>query len=123
MDTDTLEVFSPTGRLMKPHVDGRKRVCTKIMMKTGKQRMIVIKDMARKVRDQEANPLEKQQLRLENELKMEFLISQISTYHNILLNQKELSECESSDDKHQYLIDLGLGLDMSLATTVLQLIK
>ena len=123
VDLDTHMVYNPAGKLMKPHIDNRKRVCTKIIRPDGKQQTIVIKDVVRNIRRLESNPLEKQQLELEKDLKIEFLIRQISTYHNILLHLDELKTKWDFEEKQQYLIDLGLGLDMDLATTVLQLVK
>ena len=45
IDLDTHMVYASNGRHMKPHVDKRKRVCTKVLMETGKQRLFVIKDV------------------------------------------------------------------------------
>tara|TARA_B110000285_G_scaffold95658_1_gene109106 strand:- start:136 stop:549 length:414 start_codon:yes stop_codon:yes gene_type:complete len=123
VDLDTHMVYAPNGRHMKPHVDSRKRVCTKVMMETGKQRLFVIKDIVKRIKDNEGNPLEKQQLDLENEYKLQFLITQLSTYNNIMLNIDELRTIPSDDDKCQYLRGLGLGLDMELAQHVVTLIK
>ena len=122
VDVDTHMVYNALGRHMRPHVDKRKRVCTKIMLQDGKQRTIIIKDVVRNILKQESNPVEKQQVSLEKDLKIDFLIKQIATYHEIVKHMDILQTRFSFEEKHQYLIDLGKGLDMDLATTVLQMI-
>ena len=122
VDVDTHMVYNALGRHMRPHVDKRKRVCTKIMLQDGKQRTIIIKDVVRNILKQESNPVEKQQVSLEKDLKIDFLIKQISTYHEIIKHMDILQTRFTFEEKYQYLIDLGKGLDMDLATTVLQMI-
>ena len=122
VDVDTHMVYNSLGRHMRPHVDKRKRVCTKIVLLDGTQRTIIIKDTVRNILKQESNPVEKQQLSLEKDLKIEFLIRQIATYHAIVKHMDILQTRFSFEEKQQYLIDLGLGLDMDLATTVLQMV-
>jgi len=122
VDVDTHMVYNSLGRHMRPHVDKRKRVCTKIMLLDGTQRTIIIKDTVRNILKQESNPVEKQQVSLEKDLKIDFLIKQIATYHEIVKHMDVLQTLYPFEDKLEYLIGLGKGLDMDLATTVLQMI-
>ena len=122
VDIETHAVYNSLGRHMRPHVDKRKRVCTKIMLLDGTQRTIIIKDTIRNILKQESNPVEKQQVSLEKDLKIDFLIRQIATYHEIVKHMDTLQTRFTFEEKQQYLFDLGKGLDMDLATTVLQMI-
>ena len=49
IDLHTHEIFSPRGNKMKPFVDSRGRVSTKLMRLDGKQRVYVVKDIAKKI--------------------------------------------------------------------------
>jgi hypothetical protein len=122
VDVDTHMVYNSLGRHMRPHVDKRKRVCTKIMLIDGSQRTIIIKDTVRNILKQDANPVEKQQVSLEKDLKIDFLIRQIATYHEILKHMEQLQMLTNFEERQDYLIKLGKGLDMDLATTALQMV-
>jgi hypothetical protein len=123
IDLETHMVYASNGRHMKPHVDKRKRVCTKVLMETGKQRLFVIKDVVRKIKEKEGNPLEKQQLSLEKDYQLKYLMRQISTYHTIMLNLSKLKALKTEEERTESLRELGLGLDLELASEVVGLIK
>lgn len=51
IDLVTHEIFNREGKRMKPFVDSRGRVSTKLMRTDGKQRVYVVKDIAIRVSD------------------------------------------------------------------------
>ena len=118
VDIETHAVYNAKGRHMRPHVDKRKRVCTKIMLETGSQRTIIIKDVVRNLLRDNGISFENQALRKS----AESMLVQLTTYHTVLLHSEEVRKIEGNEARWNFFKDMDVELDLGLVSVLVQIL-
>ena len=120
IDLETHEVYNSRGNKMKPFVDIRKRVSTKIIMANGAQRTIVIKDLVRKMKGLDANSVKHDAIAVED---YNFKVTESRTYLQVLTNYKEIMSTEEGLPRYYKAKSLTDGVDLHILRKTVNLIS
>jgi len=108
----THEIYNQEGKKMKPFVDSRGRVSTKLMRTDGKQRVFVIKDLVKKVSD--TLETKKETLKKGNKL---------LTYEGFFNNIDTIRKEGSSLDKYVKAKDLIVNADLDILKMLIRTMR
>ncbi len=105
---ETHEIFNSKGKKMKPFVDVRGRVATKILMKSGIQKTIVIKDLVKKMTDLMVKSSDQGAKLTE----LDFIL------RAIYANSHTIKEQNTSLEKYSYIKKLVPGANVELVKDI-----